>query len=122
MEDCPELDGLNELQGESNSISNHYSNLNKLWKKSTFYNLMDNHPLGDGYVFQIDGNLGATAAIAEMLAQNDEECVRLLPALPEQWPEGHVKGLMVAGGATLDMSWKEGRIMECIVLYVRLKL
>lgn len=66
------------------------------------------------YVFQIDGNLGATAAIAEMLVQSDEECVRLLPALPEQWKEGRVKGLAVVGGAVLDMSWKVGRIEECI--------
>ena len=90
-------------------------NLNRLWKKSTFCNMMDNHPLGAGYVFQIDGNLGATAAIAEMLVQSDEECVRLLPALPKQWKEGHVKGLTVVGGATLDLSWKAGKIVECIV-------
>ena len=89
-------------------------NLNKLWKNSTFFNMMDNHPRRGGYVFQIDGNLGATAAIAEMLVQSDEECVRLLPALPEQWKEGRVKGLAVVGGAVLDMSWKAGRIEECI--------
>ena len=94
---------------------NALDNLNKLWKKSTFCNMMDNHPLLDGYVFQIDGNLGATAAIAEMLVQSDEECVRLLPALPKQWQEGHVKGLSVMGGAVIDMSWKEGKIVECTV-------
>lgn len=90
-------------------------NLNKLWKNSTFFNMMDNHPRRDGYVFQVDGNLGAAAAIAEMLVQSDEECVRLLPALPKQWKEGHVKGLTVVGGAVLDMSWKAGEIEECIV-------
>lgn len=88
-------------------------NLNKLWKKSTFCNMMDNHPLRGGHVFQIDGNLGATAAIAEMLVQSDEECVRLLPALPKQWGEGRVKGLTVVGGVVLDMSWKAGKIAEC---------
>lgn len=64
-------------------------NLNRLWKYSTFPNLMDNHPIRDVFVFQIDGNLGATAAIAEMLVQSDEKRVLLLPALPGKWKQGN---------------------------------
>jgi alpha-L-fucosidase 2 len=87
-----------------------WQNLNRLWSCSTFPNLMDNHPRKDGYVFQIDGNLGATAAIAEMLVQSDEDRVILLPALPKQWKNGKVTGLVVCGGAILSMEWKNGEL------------
>lgn len=90
-------------------------NLEKLWKDSTFYNLMDNHPLGKGHVFQIDGNFGATAAIAEMLLQSDEERTLLLPALPKRWPEGSVRGLTAVGGVTVDLAWSDGRLAACSV-------
>lgn len=96
-----------------------WENLNRLWTKSTFCNLMDNHPMGPGFVFQIDGNFGATAAIAEMLVQSDEDRVRLLPALPEQWKEGRVKGLTVVGGATVDLVWKDGKLAECTAVSPR---
>ena len=96
-----------------------WENLNRLWTKSTFCNLMDNHPMGIGFVFQIDGNFGATAAIAEMLVQSDEDRVTLLPALPEQWKDGHVKGLAVVGGATVNLSWKDGRVTECVAVSPR---
>lgn len=90
-----------------------WENLNRLWTKSTFCNLMDNHPMGPGYVFQIDGNFGATAAIAEMLVQSDEDRVKLLPALPKQWQDGSVRGLTVVGGVRIDLSWKDGKLAEC---------
>ena len=90
-------------------------NLNRLWSRSTFTNLMDNHPMGNGFVFQIDGNLGATAAIAEMLVQSDPDRVILLPALPKQWREGCVRGLTAVGGILVDLSWKEGKMTECVV-------
>ena len=93
-----------------------WENLNRLWTKSTFCNLMDNHPLGSGFVFQIDGNFGATAAIAEMLMQSDEDRVKLLPALPEQWKDGQVKGLVTVGGTMIDLSWKDGKIVECVAV------
>ncbi len=91
-------------------------NLNKLWTKSTFVNLMDNHPMGDGYVFQIDGNLGAAAAIAEMLVQSDEERVKLLPALPKYWKRGSLKGIVSAGDVVLDVDWRDGKLTECTAL------
>lgn len=94
-------------------------NLKALWSRSTFPNRMDNHPLGGGFVFQIDGNFGATAAIAEMFLQANEERVLLLPTLPSAWAEGSIKGLAVPGGALADLSWSGGKLMDCTVRAAR---
>lgn len=89
-------------------------NLTKLWEKSTFPNLMDTHPVGDnGAVFQIDGNLGALAAMVEMLIQSDEDRILLLPALPGQWRQGRLTGVTAAGGIRADLAWKDGELTEC---------
>ena len=89
-----------------------WQNLKKLLTCSTFETLLCNHPRGEGHVFQIDGNLGAVAAILEMLIQADGGEIRLLPALPKEWPEGSLRGVKLPGGRTADLAWKDGKIVH----------
>lgn len=87
-----------------------YNNLKILINTSTLPNMFDLCP-----PFQIDGNLGGPAVITEMLVQSTPDEITILPALPQQWPNGDLKGVRVRGGAKVDIAWKNGSLSEFAV-------
>jgi len=89
-----------------------YDNIQKLFEVSVYPNLFDKHP-----PFQIDGNFGVTAAIANMIVQSDFDRIVLLPACPKAWKEGSMTGLKTVKNGTIDIYWNNNKLEESYLIF-----
>ncbi len=103
------------LWSRLNNAEMAYRELKDLLAHDTQNNLFDSHPAIAGStntVFQIDGNLGAVAGICNMLMQSHGSTITILPALPKEWKNGNIKGIMAKGAVKVDIQWDDGQLSE----------
>jgi len=93
--------------------------LQKLFREITSDNYLDMYTASTDPIFQIDGNLGATAAIVEMLVQSHNDTLRILPALPTAWASGKATGIRGRGGLVVDLAWDDGLVRTAVVRATR---
>lgn len=108
---CAWLINLWARLGDGTKANYYYE---ELLRESVYDNLFDLHPPlgetdGEREVFQIDGNFGSASAVAEMLLESEEGKITILPAVPESWKTGSIKGLLAVGNIRVDLSWKDGK-------------